>query len=454
MSPQLLLADAIRWVGLAGLAALVGSLLVEALLLPRDAPESARAAERLRRLGRVCLTVLVATTAGELLARARTMAGGDLAAAVAAIPVVLARTHFGVVWIARFVLLGAAFLVIARESRPARIAALGLGLGLTLTTSLTGHGADWGDLTWTAGIDWVHVVAVSAWTGGLLALALVVLGDADAWPPARLGVLMRRFSRLAGYCLVAALASGSYNAWVQLPRVSALWTTFYGRVLSVKLLLVLGVIALGAINRYLILPRLGRRRTSGIGERLFRLAWLVVRGSRRSARPGLPERLRVGVRGEAVLVVAVFAATAVLVDSTPARHAEHASHRRAEARGPFRVTMEELHESGGVPRGWVFTPPAGDVARGREVFLRLGCQACHKSGDERIRASSGLGPDLTGVGEHHPAAYILESILNPDAVIVQAPGYTTPEGRSIMPDYRGQLSVGELIDLVAYVQGL
>jgi copper resistance protein D len=453
MSQEVLVATAIRWVGLAGLATLVGALLVEALLLPRDAPGSAGAAVRLRRLGVVCLTVLVATTAGELVARARTMAGGDLAGAIAAIPVVLARTHFGAVWIARFVLLGAAFLVIARATRPARIAALGLGLGLTVTTSLTGHGADGGDLTWTAGIDWVHVLAVSAWTGGLLALALVVLGDAAAWPPARLGALMRRFSRLAGYCLVAALVSGGYNAWVQIPSVSALWTTFYGRVLTVKLVLVLGVIGLGAVNRYAIVARLGRRRVSGIGERLFRIARLVLRATPRVARAGLPARLRVGVRREAVLVVAVFAVTAVLVDSTPARHAEHASHRGATARGPFRVTMEELHESGGVPRGWVLTPPPGDVTRGKEVFARLGCHACHRVGGEPAGPAR-LGPDLSGVGEHHPAAYILESILNPDAVIVQARGYTTPEGRSIMPDYRGQLSVGELIDLVAYVQSL
>jgi hypothetical protein len=169
------------------------------------------------------------------------------------------------------------------------------------------------------------------------------------------------------------------------------------------------------------------------------------------------------VRREALLVVLVFAATAVLVDSTPARHAEHAMHRAAAAPGSYRVTMEELHKSGGVPRGWIFTPPAGDAARGREVYLRLGCPVCHgaggretgaRAGGRETGARAGVGPDLTGVGEHHPAGYILESIINPNAVVVEAPGYTTPDGRSIMPDYRGQLSVSELIDLVAYVQSL
>jgi len=282
-----------------------------------------------------------------------------------------------------------------------------------------------------------------------------MLGRAREWPSALLGRLMRRFSQIAGWCLLAAFLSGTYNAWVQLPRVSALWTTFYGCVLSVKLLFVLGVIGLGAVNRYAIIPPLVRQRAPGTVGRFFRVARLIRRGSPRSVRPEPRVRLRVGLRREAVFVGMVLAATAVLVHSAPARHADHVAHHRAEAHGPFRVTMEDLHESGGVPRGWIFTPPRGDAAHGREVFLRLGCNACHGNGDEaRPAGSPGIGPDLAGVGEHHPAGYILESILNPNAVIVEGPGYTTPDGRSIMPDYRGQLTVSELIDLVAYVQSL
>ena len=79
---------------------------------------------------------------------------------------------------------------------------------------------------------------------------------------------------------------------------------------------------------------------------------------------------------------------------------------------------------------------------------------CHRVKGEKLPASSGLGPDLTGVGRHHPSGYILESILNPNAVIVQGPGYTGPDGKSIMPDVRGQLSVGDLVDLVAYLKSL
>ncbi len=454
MTAQVLVATAIRWVGLAALATLVGGLVVDLLVLPRQAPALSGARRRLTRLGVICLLVLVVTSAGELLGRAQTMAGGDLASAIAAVPAVLMRTHFGAIWIARFVVLALALLVSLWTFRVARAASVLLALAVTLTTCLTGHAADWGDLTLSAGIDWVHVVAVSAWTGGLIALALAVLGEGRQWPLALLALVMRRFSRLAGLCLLAVLLSGSYNAWVQLPRVSSFWTTFYGRVLAVKLCLVLGVISCGAVNRYTIVPALGRGHASGVGERLFRLARLVARGSSRVARRALPSRLGAYLGREAVLVVLVFGATAVLVDSTPARHAGHAEHQAVLESGPFRVTMEALHGSGGVPEGWIFAPPEGDAAHGRQVFIRLGCYACHRVRGEPLPAPSGLGPDLTGAGAHHPAGYLLESILNPNAVVVQGPGYTDPGGKSIMPDYRGQLSVAELIDLVAYLKSL
>lgn len=58
------------------------------------------------------------------------------------------------------------------------------------------------------------------------------------------------------------------------------------------------------------------------------------------------------------------------------------------------------------------------------------------------------------MGEHHPPGYLLESVINPNAVIVEGPGYTGPDGRSIMPSYADRLTVPELLDLVAYLRTL
>jgi mono/diheme cytochrome c family protein len=162
------------------------------------------------------------------------------------------------------------------------------------------------------------------------------------------------------------------------------------------------------------------------------------------------------VAREALLAAVVIACAAVLGESTPARHARHARHRvETDVRpAPFRVTMEELHRSGGVPEGWTFVPPPGDVHRGRQLFVKLQCHTCHTVRGEESGPSSVPGPDLTGAGTHHPAAYLLESIINPNAVVVQGPGYTTSEGLSLMPGYGERLTVHELLDLVAYLQSL
>jgi len=162
VSPQFVIITGIRWVGFLALATLVGGLVVELVVLPHATPVVDGARRRLHRLAMLCLVVLLVTTAADLVTRAQIMAGGALPAAIAALPTVLTHTHFGVIWIARFALLALAFLLAAGSSRALRVASLGLALAIVLTTTLTGHAADWGDLTLSAGIDWVHVVATTA----------------------------------------------------------------------------------------------------------------------------------------------------------------------------------------------------------------------------------------------------------------------------------------------------
>jgi hypothetical protein len=72
-------------------------------------------------------------------------------------------------------------------------------------------------------------------------------------------------------------------------------------------------------------------------------------------------------------------------------------------------------------------------------------------------ASSGDGPDPAGRSHRRrPSSCrrLIESILNPNAMIVDGPGYTDDRGLSIMPEYRHSMTVGELVDLVSYLKGL
>ena len=171
-----------------------------------------------------------------------------------------------------------------------------------------------------------------------------------------------------------------------------------------------------------------------------------------------------GRRSRAAVERTLLGLVALTVAASTAR-AQHPGHGATPpaaaatqgAAAPRKVTMEELHRQGGVPRGWKFTlPPGGDPARGREVFASLECYKCHAMKGESFPAvaadAKNVGPDLAGMGAHHPAEYFAESIINPNAVIVTGPGFTGPDGKSVMPSFADTLTVTQWLDLVAYLK--
>lgn len=447
MDAPVLIAWLVRGIARLSLAAAMGGLALDWLAGRTGAREVPIARARLRRWSTVCFGVLLLATLVELVTRTQAMSRASLAAALAAVPAVVARTHFGTIVGARAVAVALAMLLSVAGAPAPRALCLLLALGIALLTTLAGHTAEWGDLTLSVAADWLHAVAASAWTGGLIGLALVVFRFKPAWPPESLIPLARRFSRLSGACLVAVILTGSYTAWVQLETPSRLWSTVYGQILIVKLTFVAVLVWLGASNRYLVLPRLDSKRSRpGPGARFFRLSRLVILGARPSLRLATAgAQLAATVRREALLVVAVFACTAALGEATPGRHVSF------ERKPTSHVTLPR--PSDGAPRPGAVTPPAGNAVRGRALFVKHRCFTCHNVGGEGFAVPTHPGPDLSAIGRSHPG-YLVESIMNPDAKIVDGPGYTNDRGLSTMPDYRERLTVGDLIDLVAYLKSL
>ena len=128
---------------------------------------------------------------------------------------------------------------------------------------------------------------------------------------------------------------------------------------------------------------------------------------------------------------------------------------RTRAEPGVLVSMSELHRNGGVPPGWQPRLLPGDRDAGRAAFVELGCNSCHRVRGESFAAptSTAIGPELSGMGSHHPPAYFAEAILDPDAVLVDGPGYVGADGHSIMPTYP-DLTIGQLSDLVTYLTSL
>lgn len=149
-----------------------------------------------------------------------------------------------------------------------------------------------------------------------------------------------------------------------------------------------------------------------------------------------------------------------LLTGLPSRAQEHVHGQAQPGARPAtstRITMEALHAAGGVPRGWRFMLPAGDAAAGRVAFVDLKCYACHAVKGEQFPLKPGesatAGPELTGMGSHHPAEYLAESIINPNAVLIEGPGYIGGDGRSIMPAYP-DMTLAQLANVVAYLKTL
>jgi cytochrome c oxidase subunit II len=92
-------------------------------------------------------------------------------------------------------------------------------------------------------------------------------------------------------------------------------------------------------------------------------------------------------------------------------------------------------------------PKAGKAnpAAGKKVFADNGCSGCHTF--QPAGANGTIGPDLDKVLKGKDAAFIKESITDPNAEIAQ--GYQP----NIMPGgYGSQLTSQQINDLVAFLQ--
>lgn len=125
----------------------------------------------------------------------------------------------------------------------------------------------------------LHVFAASMWIGTLIVLvsagvttALGSTVESAARGPA-VAMLVNRFSTIALWSAGLLVLTGVTTAYMHLGRVSALWTSIYGKTLIGKLCLVAVVFTLGAYNNRRLRPSLG---TEEAGRRLARSATLEI----------------------------------------------------------------------------------------------------------------------------------------------------------------------------------
>ena len=345
--PLTVLQGFVRWLDFMGFTTLVGALVFRCLivrppLLSRQEFDSFDRSCWSVVAGSIVLVAL--TSVGDLVLRTVMMSGRALADLGLALPVVLHQTHYGAVWTARISLIG--LLIMAWLLRPRAVqrrswslAASFVGATLiALTTSLSGHAADWGDVALPVLIDWLHLLAVSTWIGGLFTLGFVLhhslSSPGKAEPTQSLASIAARFSTMAACCVAVFLPAGLYNAWLQVTSLSPLVSTAYGWTLLAKLSLVGLVLMTAGVNRYYFVPLLGS--PTGTHNRLiFRTIARFAGGppvemKRRDDQEIRRQFFRF-VRLEWIIVVAALACTALLTQLPPARHIRRHEHREQHA---------------------------------------------------------------------------------------------------------------------------
>jgi copper transport protein len=173
-----------------------------------------------------------------------------------------------------------------------RLVLVGVAAGLTMLLHvLVGHAAGPSPLrSVNLLVQWLHLLAVGAWIGGLVWLLAGLRGRER---PEQL-VSAVRFSRLAAPVLGLVAVTGLSRALHLAGGWTGLIHSGYGRLLDIKVLLFLGLVALGALNRFRVVPALagGVRHLDG---------------------------LRRNVRGEVALAVCILAVTAVLSQLPPGK---------------------------------------------------------------------------------------------------------------------------------------
>ncbi|MDH6257818.1 CopD family protein [Bradyrhizobium sp. BR13661] len=141
------------------------------------------------------------------------------------------------------------------RARYARVFAAIAFAGVGLSLAMTGHAATASPEMLTRPAIFLHGLAVAFWIGALAPLVALLSKPTPVVLP-----LLNRFSRIAMPVVAALALTGLALAIIQLERPSALVETSYGLILSVKLVLVLLLLALAALNRYRLTPPLAKDR--------------------------------------------------------------------------------------------------------------------------------------------------------------------------------------------------
>jgi copper transport protein len=224
----------------------------------------------------------------------------------------------------RLIMLGALGLLLARslqpDARPSRWEWGGgaVFVAIAWTVSRGGHAATTSPAWFSVLDDTVHVLAMATWLGGLMMLLRAVLPRRE---PAELRAVLPAFSRVALVSIGLLALSGLYSALRGVGQWAALFHTAYGLLVSLKVALLVAIVAVASLAR-----RVVRRRTVAYAMTAGPAA--ALDDDVTAAEEVEVERLRRSVFVEALIAFVVLALTGLLVAQPRGKEALAASYRK------------------------------------------------------------------------------------------------------------------------------
>ena len=176
-------------------------------------------------------------------------------------------------------------------------AAIGALVGIALVAAsfmFDGHTVSEGPRWLHAVVNLVHVVAAATWAGGVAMLAYVIWRRRHRAVDTHIYRLAARFSVIATGALVMAGLAGVALSVVILDSLSELWSTDWGRLLALKVGLVVIAATGGGYNHRVVVPALDRAPTDR----------------------AIIDRFRLVVSLEALALLAVAVVTALLIGAS------------------------------------------------------------------------------------------------------------------------------------------
>lgn len=423
------------------------------------------------RLMRWALPVAVVSGGLWLCLEALSMSGRPFRAAMTPeiLGTVLFSTLFGRLWMLRAVVMAGLAIWLFRPGAPKDgrahdLIGLALAGAVAVTLAWVGHAAalegSAGATLLTAQI--AHLIATAAWFGALPPLAFVLARARRI--PATLGfaaAATRRFSPLGIVSVTTLILSGLVNSWFLVGSIPALFGTAYGHLLLIKLGLVLGMLALAAVNRFRLTPDLALRpagavrglvQTVGL-EIALGLGVLLVVGALGATPPGAHEApvwpFSFAVTMDAVApdgrldltavlaVLAIGVGAAVFVIGAFYKSPVAAVLGLIVAVGAAGSQLDKMIVPA-TPTSFVPSPvgfTADAVARGGQLYAAH-CAACH--------GASGHGDGAAGV------SLVAHLLVHPAGELFWRIGHGFPG--TPMPGFAAQIAPDDIWRLVHYLR--